>query len=365
MTVQAAFECGNIVLESETASDVALLIRPDTNAEYFQWFYFGDVNPPSGIARTYRIYNAGGASYPRAWVRYNVLASYDGTSWFRIPTHFDGSHLAWTHKADGRDVLFAFFVPYGEQRREALMEEAGKTSIVKRKLLGSTTQGRKLDLLVFGDETRPNAKTIWVVSRQHAGEPMAEYATEGFIRHLLDSTDAIARQLLSKATVYVVPNMNPDGSAAGNLRANAQGVDLNRVWHEPGDNAPEVQAVVSAIAKTGCDYFIDMHGDETRPFIWLINPAAEMNPEQKKIHEAFESFLSSKHPELAPPPEEILKGTAPAVGMSINYMFRTYQSYGWIVELPFCEPSQGDTLLEEGCMAFGHNCVDALAHVIE
>ncbi|MDQ7024829.1 MAG: M14 family zinc carboxypeptidase [Anaerolineae bacterium] len=221
-----------------------------------------------------------------------------------------------------------------------------------------------LDVLVFGDETRQDTKIIWLVSRQHAGEPMAEYATEGFIRRLLDTSDSMTQQILEKATIYVVPNMNPDGSAAGNLRANAAGVDLNRVWHDAPDAAPEIQAVVAAIAKTGCDYFINMHGDETRPFIWLIGPAVDMNPEQIACQNQFEAFLAEKHPELWPPPEEIRSGTMPAQGLSVSHIFHTYGCPSWVVELPFREPALGDTLLAEGCINFGRNCVEALLDVM-
>ncbi len=56
MTINADFECGNIIVESITASDVALSIRADSNAKYFQWFYFKDT-PIQGIERRYRAPN--------------------------------------------------------------------------------------------------------------------------------------------------------------------------------------------------------------------------------------------------------------------------------------------------------------------
>jgi hypothetical protein len=136
------------------------------------------------------------------------------------------------------------------------------------------------------------------------------------------------------------------------------------VWHNAPDNAPEIQAVVAAIAKTGCDFFIDMHGDETRPFIWLVGPALELNKTQAAKQNQFVEFLDAKYPELLPAPEEILSGTMPAPGLSVNYIFRTYGCPGWVVELPFREPSVGDTLLAEGCLNFGHNCVEALLDVM-
>jgi murein tripeptide amidase MpaA len=291
------------------------------------------------------------------------LASYDEETWFRVPTRYDGSHLIWQHTPTGNSISYAFFVPYLESQREKLLQEATKHVHVNLRSLGKTPQGRNIDLLVFGDESRADSQTIWVVSRQHAGEPMAEYATEGFIRQLLETSNEATQQLLDQATIYVVPNMNPDGSANGNLRANANGVDLNRVWHEPNDESIEVKVVVDAIAETGCDYFIDMHGDETRPFIWLIGPGEKMTLEQKAIHQQFEDFLATKHPEVLPAPESIVR-EAVAPGMSNNFIFRTYQCPGWIVELPFCETPEGDTLLAEGCMSFGRSCVEALVYVM-
>jgi hypothetical protein len=131
MDIQVDFDGGNIIVESVTDSDVSLAIRPDTNAEYYQWFYF-KASSPVGIARTYRIFNAAGASYHRAWIGYNVLASYDEKTWFRIETRFDGSHLMWTHTATEANISFAFFVPYSASRREALLKEIEAAPNVSR-----------------------------------------------------------------------------------------------------------------------------------------------------------------------------------------------------------------------------------------
>lgn len=56
---------------------------------------------------------------------------------------------------------------------------------------------------------------------------------EGMIQRLLDENDTVARALLEKAVLYVVPNMNPDGGIRGHLRTNAVGVNLNREWQTP------------------------------------------------------------------------------------------------------------------------------------
>lgn len=361
MSIDAAIDSGNIEVISETSSDVALTIRPDSSAASFQWFYF-HANAPVGIARSYRIFNASLVSYHRAWIGYRVLASYDEKHWFRVPTRYDGSHLIWHLRAEKERVAFAFFVPYPESRRRALIAEAAAAPHVTHRVLGHSLQNRPLDALIFGDEARSAIKRIWIVSRQHAGEPMAEYATEGLIRRLLDRQDATSKALLDQATLYVVPNMNPDGSALGNLRANAAGVDLNRAWNAPGEDAPEVRAALAAIAQTGVDYFIDMHGDETRPFIWII--PSTLKPELDAIHAQFERYLAARHQDLEAPPEEITRGIGPEPGMSINYITKTYGCPAWIIELPFKETVLGDSLLEDGCMQFGRECLDALLEVL-
>jgi len=366
MTINADFECGNIIVESVTDSDVALSIRADSNAEYFQWFYFKDT-PPKNIERRYRIYNAYAASYHRAWGQFNVLASYDEKTWFRIPSYYDGSHFMWSHRAEQEQVSFAFFVPYLAERRANLIRQVSSASHVTHRVLGKTLQGNDSDLLVFGDESRTDAKKIWIVSRQHAGEPMAEYATEAIILRLADTNDADAQRLLEQATVYIVPNVNPDGTALGNLRANSAGVDLNRIWDNPQENAPEVKLIVDPIAKTGVDYFIDMHGDETRPFIWIIQPGISFSEEVGAKQDQFVQYLADHHQEneLQDPPTDIVGVEGVPMGMSINYISSVYGCPAWVVELPFKETPVGDTLLEEGCLRFGRLCVDALLTIID
>jgi hypothetical protein len=52
---------------------------------------------------------------------------------------------------------------------------------------------------------------------------MAEWFADGLLERLTDKHDAIARHLLRDACVYVMPNVNPDGTWRGHLRTNAAG----------------------------------------------------------------------------------------------------------------------------------------------
>ncbi|MCD0229135.1 carboxypeptidase family protein, partial [Enterobacter hormaechei subsp. steigerwaltii] len=111
---------------------------------------------------------------------------------------------------------------------------------------------------------------IWITARQHPGETMAEWFVEGLLGRLLDPQDPTARTLLDRATFYIVPNMNPDGSALGNLRTNAAGANLNREWENPTvEKSPEVFFVREKMLETGVDLFLDIHGDEGLPFVFV------------------------------------------------------------------------------------------------
>jgi len=72
----------------------------------------------------------------------------------------------------------------------------------------------------------------------------------------------VARDLLdNRAVLYVVPNMNPDGSWRGHLRTDANGINLNRAWASP-EEACAVRFVLAKMRETGVDMFVDVHGDE-------------------------------------------------------------------------------------------------------
>jgi len=360
MEINANFECGNIIVEKFNDTEAELSIRPDSGAKFYQWFYFKVTGAPNA-QRTFKIINASGASYPRAWNGYHALASHDDKDWFRVPTDYNGTSLIITHAAKESTTSYAFFVPYLSSHREALLRDCETSPLVSRRSIGKSVQGWSLDLIVVGDERRP-VKKIWVISRQHAGEPMAEWATEGILRQLINPDDPVARSILAKATFFVVPNLNPDGTALGNLRANANGVDLNRAWDKPSDKCPEIGAALQAIQNSGVDFLFDMHGDEERPFIWLSHPSVEQNPALQQIQRQFETELGKRESSLGPAPQSIVSETGGEPGMSSNYFTKHFNCPVWIVELPFKEPegAPSGSLLAEGCMRVGRACIDVL-----
>lgn len=187
--------------------------------------------------------------------------------------------------------------------------------------LGRTLMGREIECVTFGSGPR----TCWVIHRQHPGESMASFFAEGLLGRLLglddgdgggssgesSPDDEVAVRAREMYTFRVVPNVNPDGSVMGYLRTNAAGTNLNREWcpspappvaadavssadagggaveddddggeGETGGTAhcyeaptlersPEVYHVLREMDRTGVDAFLDVHGDEGLPFVFL------------------------------------------------------------------------------------------------
>lgn len=271
--ISSTFDSGAVeVLSLADHADIRLRIRPDTASPFTQWFHFR-LEGARGLPCRLSFDNAGECAYPEGWRDYGVVASYCGQQWFRIPSRYDGKTLSWTVTPEHDSLFFAYFEPYPESRHLAFMGEAQRHPAVRLETVGRSLLGRSLDLLRIGT---PGAgkKNLWIIARQHPGEPMAEWFVEGLLRRLLGlgehQGDPVGGKLLEHAVLHVVPNMNPDGSALGNLRTNAAGANLNREWLEPDEQrSPEVLAVRRAIAATGCDLFLDIHGDEALPYVFV------------------------------------------------------------------------------------------------
>ncbi|WP_288904919.1 M14-type cytosolic carboxypeptidase [uncultured Sneathiella sp.] len=263
--ITSQFDGGNIICDScEDPGNIQLRIRPDTNADFFQWFYFR-LSGAKDSDCILRITNAKKSSYAKGWVEYRAVASYDRQNWFRIDSRYEDGELKLQHRPDFDSVYYAYFAPYSMERHADILARASQSPRVSQSVIGKTIEGQAMDLLTIG-ERRGNKRNFWLIARQHPGETMAEWWMEGFLDRLLDPDDAVSNALLDRAIFHVVPNMNPDGSRSGNLRTNAAGANLNREWQNPDmKRSPEVFVVREKMRETGVDFCLDVHGDEAMP----------------------------------------------------------------------------------------------------
>ncbi|MFZ4479673.1 MAG: M14 family metallopeptidase [Rhodoferax sp.] len=341
--ISTAFDSGAIeVLSLAEPGDIQLNIRRDNASEFAQWFHFS-LQGAAGLAVTLRFLNAGGSAYPKGWDGYRVVASYDRLNWFRIATRFDGKVMTADITPATDSVYFAYFEPYSHERHLDLIGSAAASDSVQVQHLGQTLDGRDMTLLRITDERGTMApaqkKKVWLIARQHPGEAMAEWFVEGFLERLLDGDDPVARVLLSKCVFYVVPNMNPDGAARGNLRTNAAGANLNREWQSPTpEKSPEVFWVRRKMIATGVDLSLDAHGDENLPYNFCVG--TEGRPDYSPRIEALEKSFKTAWLQTCPD-FQTTQGYArvqPGAGnmtLATNWVGQNFDCLAFTIEMPF------------------------------
>ncbi|MGK0371959.1 MAG: murein tripeptide amidase MpaA, partial [Glaciecola sp.] len=313
MFINSQFDSGNIrVLGLDSPTNIQLAINKDNESEFYQWFHFKLHTTPF-IEHKLHINDLDKSAYPDGWKDYQAVASYDRETWFRVDTQFTGDQLIIEFTPEYDSVYFAYFAPYSYERHLDLIAHAQMSFDCNHELLGLTLDGRELNLLVVGatDVTEAEAQAdkntlqtkhkIWITARQHPGETMAQWLVEGLLHRLLDEDDGLAKSLLQNCIFYIVPNMNPDGSARGHLRTNAAGINLNREWATPSlEKSPEVFHVLNKMQEIGVDVFLDMHGDEALPYNFVAGSEGNPNYNEriKMLEDTFKQSLIATTPEF-------------------------------------------------------------------
>jgi murein tripeptide amidase MpaA len=348
ISITSQFDAGAIdVVSSDDPAAIRLRVRPDSHADFAQWFYFR-VSGVRDEPLTMTFENAADCAFADGWREYRAVASYDRINWFRVPTRYDGRVLTIEHTPDFDAVYYAYFEPYSEERHAGFLGAVQQMPHATLTEIGQTVQGRPMSLVSLGltEETeRPvkPKKNVWIIARQHPGETMAEWFVEGLIKRLAGwgdwAGDPVARLIFDHAVFHIVPNMNPDGSALGNLRTNAAGANLNREWMEPdAARSPEVLAVRNAIHALGCDLFFDIHGDEALPYVFVAG--SEMLPgfteKQAQEQKAFIECFKQASPDFQDVyGYEASKYQTDALKLASKYVGNEFGCLSLTLEMPF------------------------------
>ncbi|MDB5831711.1 MAG: hypothetical protein JWR14_1541 [Caballeronia sp.] len=348
ISITSQFDAGAIeVVSAEDPAAIRLRVRPDSHAEFAQWFYFR-VSGARDEPLTMSFENAADCAFADGWREYRAVASYDRINWFRVPTRYDGRVLTIEHTPDFDAVYYAYFEPYSEERHAGFLGAVQQMPHATLTEIGRTVQGRPMSLVSLGltEETeRPvkPKKNVWIIARQHPGETMAEWFVEGLIKRLAGwgdwAGDPVARLIFDHAVFHIVPNMNPDGSVLGNLRTNAAGANLNREWMEPDPaRSPEVLTVRNAIHALGCDLFFDIHGDEALPYVFVAG--SEMLPgfteKQAQEQKAFIECFKQASPDFQDVyGYEASKYQTDALKLASKYVGNEFGCLSLTLEMPF------------------------------
>ncbi|MFY9349057.1 MAG: M14-type cytosolic carboxypeptidase [Sphingobium sp.] len=339
ISISSGFDGGNIrVLSITDSADggvrAELEIVTDHQSDFYQWFHFRVANA-AGRDVELAIVNCAGAAYPDGWKNYRARVSEDRENWFLADTGYADGTLTIRIAPDSNVAWVAYFAPYSMERHHDLIAWAATQPGVAHRELGLTLDGQPLDLLTIGD----GPKQVWLYARQHPGETMAQWWMEGALERLCDEEDAVARLLRQKATIHVVPNMNPDGSRRGHLRTNAAGVNLNREWHDPTpERSPEVLLVRKAMDATGVDFAMDVHGDEAIPAVFLagFEGIPSLTEKQARLYARYRDTLAARTPDFQ---TRLGYPTTPAgkanLSMSTNQLAERFGAVAMTLEMPF------------------------------
>ena len=339
--IDAEFDGGSIIVVGDVYGagelGVALALRPDNASSLRRWFCFRSWGEP-GEVRRFCIVDAEDAEFAAGWDGYQVCASYDGEDWFRVATRYDEGALFFEHAPSRRGITFAAFATYPHARMRRLVERARRSGRARVRVLGETVQGRPIPAISFGEDG-PAAARIWIIARQHPGETMAAWCAEGIVERLLDAGDPVTAALAEEAIVTVVPSMNIDGGVLGNHRTNAAGYNLNRAWDAPDlATTPEVFAARSALLESGVDLFLDVHGEETLPYVFAAG--CEGNPGYSgriaRLESTFKEVLAMVEPSFSPD-----QGYAPEapgrdnLECAANWVGERFDCLSLTLEMPF------------------------------
>lgn len=210
--------------------------------------------------------------------------SYDGVHW----THFPDTQVAWDDKEPHLTLTFtpergrmwiAHVPPYTNATLAALLASFRGNPHLDRQVIGRTVGGRDIPLLTITNSKIPETdkKGIWLMFRQHAWEAGSSWAGDGAIRFLL-SSDPRAAGIRDRFIVKILPIADPDGVAAGTIRYNRNGYDLNRNWDTLDPvKMPEIAAQHKAVLDWvdgghRIDAFLSLHNTEKGEY--LEAPAA-------------------------------------------------------------------------------------------
>lgn len=370
MRIDKELEGGKIeVLDARDPRAIRLAIPTDApNTRFRQWFCFA-LRGVRGVPCDVTLVNAAECTWAKAFQGYDVCASYDGLSWFRVPTRFEDGALRFALQPTRATVRFAYFAPYTTDRLASLVNRTRRSRRGEVGILGCTPLGTPLPMLRLGrlDDAGPS---VFVIAQQHPGESMAGWFVEGLVDRLLHG-DRAARSVMATATVSIIACMNPDGVALGNHRTNASGLDLNRQWREPDERAPEVAMVRDAMHRRGVDLFLDVHGDEDIPHVFA--QGTDGIPDRNERHAAlearfFEAMLAST-PDFQT--EHGYRRDAPGeanLALAGNWVGQEFDCLSLTLEMPFKDhaerPEPRQAWSPERSKALGSAFVDALARCL-
>lgn len=196
------------------------------------------------------------------------VVSEDGISWRHLSdVAFDAERkeLTFRIRPRGDRLRVAHIEPYPPSRLKVFLDHFRDHPHLRRETIGQTVERRDLELLTITNPgiVEERKRKVWLMVRQHAWESGTSFVGEGVIEWLLSETPE-AKDYRDRVAFRVFPMMDPDGCAAGGVRFNRNGYDLNRNWDvDDPAKMPEIAAAKRVLKRAGKgDLFLTLHNQE-------------------------------------------------------------------------------------------------------
>ena len=232
-----------------------------------------------------------------------------------------------------RERLFGY--PDPKELSSWLVQEAkrypGRMQVFS---LGQSVRGHPLTLAVVGSGRDKEA--ILINGAHHGDEKITVLVALGFVDFLNKNFDhPEVKALLGRYQFVVLPLVNPDGYCA-HSRLNAQGIDINRDYLSPSEDAagdsgfktPEARLIRDLVAKKRFLGALALHsGDEA--VYWPLGDS----PRPSNHHAVFEDLARSTAARMGFVRSMQSYFDYPTQGEFIDYVYRKYQILGLTVEV--------------------------------
>lgn len=195
-----------------------------------------------------------------------AVVSTDGRLWKSVPLqHPAAGRVQLKIHMPGPKLYVARVEPYRLSDLDRFMASIRHNSLVKIETIGTTVEGRELEIVRIGNPSAPHR--VFLRARAHPWEAGTSWVMQGFIQRLLDDDEQV-RLCRERFCAYVLPMANKDGVTHGRTRFNMKGKDLNREWDKPADpeTAPENRALegwLEAMVRAGLapELALELHND--------------------------------------------------------------------------------------------------------
>ena len=259
---------------------------------FTHWFYFKVLVDKIARKRlTFSIDNASESSFANGWQNYAPFESLDGINWKRISQgNLKGSSFSFNVDEYDDEFFLSWYLPYTIDKYQSWIDQISNSN-----LLTVSASNDSPDYIIAGDKSKP---AIVIVARQHPGESMASFVTEGFVHSLINNNQR-ADKFLEKYSLIIFPLLNKSGVTKGFHRVNENGKDLNRSWNS--NEIDEIKFVKNQLATfSDIHSIIDLHGDEVSNFNYVYFNQNTGNGFQ----EHFLNSLNNSNPKITSLPKQ-------------------------------------------------------------